>query len=91
MNRLERQIEVCNQLGLHARAAAKLVKLSAKFASHIELTHGDARADAKSILSLLTLSASKGSVLDLTVTGEDSEAAVEAVCALFADRFGEDE
>lgn len=91
MNRLERQITVCNQLGLHARAAAKLVKLSAKFAAHIELVHGEAHADAKSILSLLTLSASCGSVLDLTVTGEDAEAAAEAVCALFADRFGEDE
>ena len=91
MSSLTRQIEVCNQLGLHARAAAKLVKLSAKFAAQIELTHGEAHADAKSILSLLTLSASKGSELTLTVTGEDSEAAAEAVCALFADRFGEDE
>lgn len=91
MNAYRRRITVSNRLGLHARAAAKLVRLGGRFSSRMELSHGDARADVKSILSLLTLSASQGSELDLVVTGADAEQAAEAICALFADQFGEGE
>ena len=91
MSDCRRRIVVSNRLGLHARAAAKLVRLSGKFAARMELTNGDARADVKSILSLMTLSANQGSELELTVSGEDAEEATEAICTLFADKFDEDE
>ena len=80
-----------NPLGLHARAAAQLVRLAGSFQSRIVLRRvgSEISADARSILSLLTLSASIGSHLDIKVEGEDAEAALAAVSELFETGFGE--
>ncbi len=85
------RIKIVNQLGLHARAAAQLVRLAATFSSKIILKRVDDEvyADAKSILSVLTLAASKGTELDLEITGDDQDAAMKAVEELFANGFGE--
>ena len=88
---LEASFTVLNPLGLHARAAAQLVRLASGFKSKILLSRPDtnAFADAKSILSVLTLAASMGTVLFVTADGEDEENALEAVGQLFREGFGE--
>ena len=88
---LEASFTVLNPLGLHARAAAQLVRLASGFKSKILLSRPDtnAFADAKSILSVLTLAASMGTVLFVTADGEDEGNALEAVGQLFRDGFGE--
>lgn len=88
---IEQQVTINNRLGLHARAAAKLVRCAGAFDSQIKLERVDrsAAADAKSILSLLMLAARRGAVLMLTVEGEDEQAAAGAICKLFASGFGE--
>ena len=91
MAQVNRDIEVVNRLGLHARAAAKLVNLAGRFTSRIELVNGAKKADAKSIMSVLTLGATLGTSLSLTTEGDDAEEAAGALEALFADRFGEGE
>jgi phosphotransferase system HPr (HPr) family protein len=85
------ELTVINQLGLHARAAAQVVRLAGEFESSIMLIREDKSifADAKSILSVLTLAASKGVVLRLEVEGADEAEAFEAMSALFSDGFGE--
>ncbi len=88
---VEKKITVINRLGLHARAAARLVKLSATFHSTITLSRADVQADAKSIMAVLMLAASQGSELLLSAEGRDSRRAVDAISALFADYFGEGE
>jgi len=87
----EIRVTVVNPLGLHARAAAQLVRLAGSFQSRIVLRRvgSEISADARSILSLLTLSASIGSYLDIKVEGEDAEAALAAVSELFETGFGE--
>ena len=88
---LEGKLKVINPLGLHARAAAQLVRLAGTFQSRIKLSRTDNQviADAKSILSVLTLAASKGTELDLQVEGEDEEPAFQSINQIFADGFGE--
>ena len=88
---LEAKIKVINQLGLHARAAAQLVKLTSKFKSDIKLIKEDDSifADAKSILSVLTLAASKGTELIINVEGEDEEEVLKEIKELFESGFGE--
>jgi len=84
-----KQLEIINPLGLHARAAAKLVQLSSGFASQITLTKGDKQANAKSIMNVMMLAASRGSYVKLEVEGEDEDEALAAVVALVEDGFGE--
>lgn len=88
---LEAKIKIVNQLGLHARAAAQLVRLAGQFNSRIKLirTDTDAAADAKSILSVLTLAAAKGTRLELEVEGADEREALRAIEEIFANGFGE--
>lgn len=88
---IEDNVKIINRLGLHARAAAQLVKLAAKFQSNILIQRKDkaVSADAKSILSVLTLAASFGTVLTLQITGSDEQVASEAITALFESGFGE--
>ena len=83
---------ITNRLGLHARAAARLVRTASGFTSNIRLsrTDGSATADAKSILSVLLLAAARGTELLLTVEGRDEAAALTAVCELFECKFGEE-
>ncbi len=89
--KLEREIKVVNKLGLHARAAAKLVSTASSFASHVRLHCEEREADAKSIMSVMMLAAAKGTHVTVATEGEDAESALSAVTKLFADRFGEDE
>jgi phosphotransferase system HPr (HPr) family protein len=88
---IERTIVVKARLGLHARAAAKLVRLATRFKSRLSLERidGNASADAKSILSVLMLAASQGTQLRAIADGEDEEEAIRAIDALFNDEFGE--
>lgn len=87
----EKNIKIINPLGLHARAAAQLVRLAGKYKSKINLIRNDnaVMADAKSILSVLTLAAAKGTELQLMVEGIDEIEALEAVEELIANGFGE--
>jgi len=88
---IESELKVINHLGLHARAAAQLVRLAGKFKSKINLIRRDNAvfADAKSILSVLTLAASKGTRLQLTIDGIDEIEAQSAIEELFSQGFGE--
>jgi phosphocarrier protein HPr len=88
---LEAKIKITNQLGLHARAAAQLVRLAGKFKSNIRLTRTDneVTADAKSILSVLTLAASRGTELKLNVEGNDQQEALRAIEEIITSGFGE--
>ena len=87
----EVEVQILNRLGLHARAAAKMVHVANEFGCSIMVAKGGSRVDGKSILGLLTLAASKGTRLTLTAEGDDAEAALEALAALIRDRFGEEE
>ena len=88
---LETTIKIINPLGLHARAAAQLVRLAGKFKSSIKLTRTDNEvlADAKSILSVLTLAAAKGTELRLNVEGADEREALSAIEEIISNGFGE--
>lgn len=88
---LEGSVKVVNSLGLHARAAAQLVRLAGQFQSSITLRREDSGgfANAKSILSVLALAAPLGSILVIEADGEDEKEALDAICAVFADGFGE--
>ena len=88
---IETPVPVVNKLGLHARAASKLVKLTAGFESSIQLRSGQQEVDAKSIMVILMLAATQGTELVLVVDGEDEAAATDAIVSLFADCFGEGE
>jgi len=85
------EIPVVNKLGLHARAASKLVKLTAGFESSIKLIGRQQEVDAKSIMGILMLAATQGTVLTLIVEGIDEQAATNAVRSMFEDCFGEGE
>ncbi len=89
----QRTLTITNRLGLHARAAAKVVKLAVGFQSDILLVRSDSqqkRADAKSILGILLLAASKGTVIDVIADGADEAQALESLCALIENKFGEE-
>lgn len=88
---IESKVEIVNRLGLHARAAAKLVHTAGAFASNVTLMKDGDEVDAKSILGLLQLGAPKGSFVFVRCDGNDESAAMEAVSQLIADRFGEEE
>ncbi len=89
--KIDQSVTVINKLGLHARAAAKLVKLASAFQSQILLKMGETEVDAKSIMGIMMLAATQGTTLGLVVEGDDAEQATQAVVALFEDYFGEGE
>ena len=88
---IERILTVKGQLGLHARAAAKLVRVASGFQSHLSLERldGSSTADAKSILSVLMLAAGRGTKLRVIADGDDEAEAMMALDGLFAEAFGE--
>jgi len=92
---IERKIEIINKLGLHARAAAKLVKLASCFESEIqinrEIQNQNKTVSGKSIMGVLMLAASKGSEITLVIEGDDEQSAADQLVALIEDRFGEGE
>jgi phosphocarrier protein HPr len=83
-------ITLNNKLGLHTRAAAKLVDLSNRFTSQIELSLDSKKVNAKSILNVMLLSASSGSQVTITIAGTDENEAMTALKALFYSNFGEE-
>ncbi|MEM9553239.1 MAG: HPr family phosphocarrier protein [Acidobacteriota bacterium] len=86
---VEETLEITNRLGLHARAAAKLVHTAGAFGSTVMLEKGGDLVDAKSILGLLQLGAAQGTVVTIRCTGGDEDEALAAVVSLIEDRFGE--
>lgn len=88
---INEKITVINVLGLHTRAAAKLVALSGKFESKIEIQKQDQVANCKSIMSIIVLGVTKGTVLDLMISGADELEARDAIKELINNRFGEAE
>ena len=86
----ERTFEIVNDLGLHARAAAKLVRAAGRFAATIEVSKDGQKADAKSIMGVLLLCGEKGAMLTVRAEGEDAEQAVDAIGERSASRFGEE-
>lgn len=86
-----KKIEIINKLGLHARAAAKLVQLASTFISHIEIEKDNRRVNCKSIMGVMMLAAGKGSEVILYATGEDEDDSLVKIEALFNNRFDEDE
>lgn len=89
---IRREISIINRLGLHARAASKLVALTGSYQARITLGRdGQRPADGRSIMNLLMLAAPRGTPLVLECEGEDELALADAVCALFAARFDEED
>jgi len=84
-------ITIVNKLGLHARAASKLVNCASQFESEVFITRKGNRVNAKSIMGVMMLAASKGSELELEVEGNDEQACRDAMVDLINDRFGETE
>jgi phosphocarrier protein len=82
-------VTIVNKLGLHARAATRLVNCASGFESEISLVKGTRTVNAKSIMGVLTLAASMGTELVILADGADEEEAAAALAELFADRFGE--
>lgn len=87
---VQREIQVTNKLGLHARPAAMLVQTASKFKSEITLKKEDVEANAKSILSVMMLAAEVGSFVIIKAEGEDEEQAVGVLSKMFEDKFGEE-
>ena len=88
---IETEIEIINKLGLHARAAAKLVNLASGFESEIQLQCNGRTINGKSIMGVMMLAAAKGAKVLLMVDGNDEQTATDELTALVKQRFGEDE
>ena len=87
--RIVGKFKIINQLGLHARAATKLVQLASKFPCDVEVARDDQAANGKSVMGVLLLCGSKGTVIEVRATGERAEECVTAIGELIANRFGE--
>ena len=90
MPEIEKQITIVNKLGLHARAAAKLVTVASGFESDIQLIRNSRRANAKSIMGVMMLAAAKDSRVTVKAEGTDSQEALRALGELFENKFGEE-
>ena len=88
---IERDFEIKNKLGLHARAAAKLTHIASGFQSDIWLSRSGRRMNAKSIMGVMMLAAGRGATVTVEADGADADAALAAITKLIADRFGEGE
>jgi phosphocarrier protein len=86
-----RTVTINNRLGLHARAATRLVNCASAFESDIRLTRDDKTINGKSIMGVLMLAAAQGTRLQLQAQGPDDEQAIDAISKLIENRFGEDE
>ena len=85
----QRDVEIINKLGLHARASAKLTQLAARFQSDVVMSRNNRKVNAKSIMGVMMLAAGKGSKVTLETSGPDESEAMEAIVALINDCFGE--
>lgn len=88
---ISKPLVIINKLGLHARASAKLTSVASRYSSTIELSTNDKKVDCKSVMSLMLLAASKGTTVELHVSGDDEALAFEAVETLINNRFDEAE
>ncbi len=88
---LSDKIEIVNKLGLHARAAAKLVQIASEFNSDITIRYNGKEADGKSIMGIMMLAASRGNTIELLSSGSDEQEALSAVKAIISNKFGEPE
>ncbi|MES9829248.1 MAG: HPr family phosphocarrier protein [Candidatus Thiodiazotropha sp.] len=88
---LDKEIEIINKLGLHARAAAKLVSCANSFSSDVFLNRNGQRVNGKSIMGVMMLAANQGSTLHLEIKGSDEQEAMQALISLINERFGEDQ
>ena len=86
---LIKKIRVDNELGIHARSAAKIVELAAKYESGIFFRKDGKEVDGSSILSILTLACPKGTEIEIRISGEDSKKLMEKMTELFVNKFGE--
>lgn len=91
MTELRRNVTIVNELGLHARAASKLVQLTSKYPVEVQIGREDMMVNAKSIMGVLMLAACKGTELVVVTSGDDQKAAevLDAVVTLISERFGE--
>jgi phosphocarrier protein HPr len=87
----ERTVEILNKRGLHARASAKFVKLASSFEAEVQVSKDGQTVDARSIMGLMMLAAGPGSTIDIAAVGDQAAEALEALCALVAARFDEDQ
>ena len=87
----QRDTTIINQLGLHARASAKLTQLAGNFKSQVKMSRNGRQVDAKSIMGVMMLAAGIGSTVTLEIDGPDEQEAMDALLALIANRFGEGE
>ncbi|PPE74199.1 HPr family phosphocarrier protein [Solimonas fluminis] len=87
---MEKTVDIVNKLGLHARAAARLVTLASKFESDVRVRKEGREVSGKSIMGVMMLAAAKGSQVTLIAEGEDAQQALDELAALVADRFGEE-
>ncbi|MBM3357216.1 MAG: HPr family phosphocarrier protein [Betaproteobacteria bacterium] len=88
---LQREVEIINRLGLHARASARLTQVASQFKSGVWITRNGRRVNAKSIMGVMMLAAAKGSTVVIETEGPDEEEAMGAITGLFATCFGEDD
>jgi len=85
----QREVEIINKLGLHARASAKLTQLAARYQSDVQMSRNGRKVNAKSIMGVMMLAAGKGSKVVIETEGPDEGDAMEAIVALIGDYFGE--
>ena len=88
---VQKSIEIVNKLGLHARAAAKFVAHASRFACEIEIQNQEKTVNGKSIMGVMMLAASKGSIVVVSADGDDEQDALEDLETLINDKFGEGE
>ena len=87
----ERNVTIVNKLGLHARAAAKMVTMASSYSSEIDIARNDQSVNGKSIMGVMMLAASKGTELIITTNGDDEQEAADRLAQLVAEKFGEKE
>ncbi|MBI4193713.1 MAG: HPr family phosphocarrier protein [Betaproteobacteria bacterium] len=88
---LQREVEIINKLGLHARASARLTQVAGQFKSDVWVSRNGRRVNAKSIMGVMMLAAAKGAKIVIETEGPDEDQAMQAVQALIAECFGEGE
>lgn len=91
MSSINQEIEIINKLGLHARAAAKLVSAASAYTSHVDLEKNGHRVNGKSIMGVMMLAAGKGSTITLHIEGDDADECVRSLTELINNRFDEDD
>lgn len=87
----QKELLIINKLGLHARAAAKLIGVTSRFSADIKINKDGREVDGKSIMSVMMLAASKGTTLTISADGSDEQAALDAIETLINNRFDEEE